>query len=142
MLYYVYMTFSPIEALKRAKLKVTPARTHILELFNEDCKPLNAEDIAEKIKDTDPVTVYRTLASFEKAKILKQVDLRKGSVYYELADHHHHHIVCTDCGDVEEFEMCAVPKISEHVLKHSQKFTAINEHSLELFGVCKSCNKR
>jgi Fur family ferric uptake transcriptional regulator len=131
-----------INILKDHKLKVTPARIHILELFSEHCKPMNVEDIAKKLHGADVVTVYRTLQTFEKLKIVQQVDLRKGSVFYELTDHHHHHIVCTDCGKVEEFELCVVPEIEKSILKKSKSFKHISEHSLELFGVCKACVKQ
>lgn len=129
--------------LKESGFKVTPTRLSVLSLFSGDCKPINAEYIFDKLKskDINLVTVYRTLASFEKAGILKRVDLHKESVYYELAYHHHHHIICTDCGVVESFEECGVKNLSKNVLGKSSKFKTINQHSLEFFGLCKSCSK-
>ena len=140
--YYANMKIDTINMLKNKKLKVTPARVTVLSMFSENCKPMNAEDIFNKFKkEIDRVTVYRTLASFEKNKILKRVDLRKDSVYYELASHHHHHITCTDCGAIESFETCEIQNVSKKILNKSSKFNSINQHSLELFGVCKSCSK-
>jgi len=130
--------------LKKADLKITPGRLLILEVFSLClCKPINAEDIHKKLKgkNMNLVTIYRTLSSLEKSGILKRVDLRKGSVYYEMTDHHHHHIVCTHCGKMESFEMCDVEKISDKVLQKSPLFKSIDQHSLELFGLCKSCSK-
>ena len=129
--------------LKGSGFKVTPTRLVVLGLFSDNCKPINAEYIFEKLKrkDINLVTIYRTLASFEKAGILHRVDLHKDSVYYELAEHHHHHIICTDCGMVESFEECGVKKLSNNVLKKSSKFKSISQHSLEFFGLCKSCAK-
>ncbi|MES2436761.1 MAG: transcriptional repressor [Patescibacteria group bacterium] len=130
--------------LKNKKFKVTPARVAILEVFSKECKPVNAEEIFDSVKDTkiDQVTVYRTLNSFEETGILKRVDLRKGSAYYELnSAQHHHHIVCTICGTIEGFDMCSVEKISKEVLNTSKKFKTISDHSLELFGSCTKCSK-
>ncbi len=130
------------DILKKHGLKVTPGRLQILNLFNEHgCKPMDAESVYKKLKgkSIDMVTVYRTVTSFEERGILKRVDLHKDSVYYELADHHHHHIVCTACGLIEGFEMCNIDVVSKKALSKSSKFNVINEHSLELFGVCKSC---
>ncbi len=129
--------------LKKAGLKVTPARQLILETFSADCKPINAEYIHEKLKgkDINLVTIYRTLFSLETGGILKRVDLRKGSVYYELAEHHHHHVICTGCGKTESFETCDIDTISKGVLRKSPLFETINQHSLELYGKCKSCSK-
>ncbi len=130
--------------LKKADLKVTPARLRILEIFSLClCKPINAEDIYKKLKgkNINLVTIYRTLSSLEKSGVLKKVDLRKGAVYYELADHHHHHVICTDCGKTESFEVCDIDKVSKGILNKSSSFKTINQHSLELFGLCKSCSK-
>src|SRR5437868_3633705 len=99
------------KVLKNAGLKITQSRLAVLRSFSGDCKPISAENIFKKI-DTDLVTVYRTLNSFEKAGIIKKVDLRKDSAQYELAHTHHHHIVCTDCGKTEDFEKCGVETIS------------------------------
>lgn len=146
------------EILKRRKLKLTPARLAVLALFESSlCQPLSADDIHLKLKklkkaEIDLVTVYRTLASFEKEGILKKVDLHKSAAYYELADgtadggskrkHHHHHIVCTACGLIEGFDDCNVEALSKKALAASSKFSSVSKHSLELFGVCKACSKR
>ncbi len=138
------MTHDILQTLKKARLKTTPARKLILDIFSADCKPINAEFIYDKLKTKNihQVTIYRTLASFERTGVIKKVDLRKGSVHYELTSHHHHHVVCTNCGKTEGFEMCDVEKISKDVLKKSLLFEVVNQHSLELFGLCKSCSKK
>lgn len=137
------MTKDPHSVLREKGLKVTPSRLAILSVFSNDCKPINAERIFGKLKkkEINIVTIYRTLSSLEKANILKRVDLHKDSAYYELADHHHHHIVCTDCGAVEGFEGCDIKSLSKNILSKSSRFTAISSHSLEFFGVCKFCAK-
>ncbi len=129
--------------LKKANLKVTSARQAILETFSSDCKPINAEYIQEKLKGKgfNLVTIYRTLTSLETNGALKRVDLRKESTYYELADQHHHHVICTDCGRVEKFDACFAETLSKQALKSSEYFNSIGQHSLELFGVCNACAK-
>lgn len=131
------------QSLNEVGLKNTPARKLILEVFSSDCKPINADFIYGKlkVKKINRVTIYRTLASLEHAGIIKKVDLRKDSACYELEEGHHHHIVCSDCGKTEGFEMCDLDIISKEVLKQSSQFKTINQHSLELFGLCKSCSK-
>jgi Fur family ferric uptake transcriptional regulator len=134
------MEKNSFEILKNAKLKATKARLSILNIFSDICKPLCAEDIYKKV-DFDLVTIYRTLTSFERVGILKKINLQKESIYYEPSKHHHHHIICTDCGLIEEFQICEIEKISKEALKKATKFDAIKEHSLELFGICKTCLK-
>ena len=56
-------------------------------------------------------------------------------------DEHKGEIICTDCGTVESFDNCDIKNLSKNVLGKSSKFKAINQHSLEFFGVCESCAK-
>lgn len=124
------------------KLRMTPARKAITELFSKGCAPMSAEGIKKILgKKFDQVTIYRTLHSFEREGLLRRVDLRKDAVYYELADHHHHHIVCTDCGATEHFSECAIGPISQKIVEQSKKFSTIVDHSFELFGRCRKCAK-
>jgi len=127
--------------LKNAGLKITPARLAILALFSKECGPIDAFTVFKKLKNKhiDQVTVYRTLTSFLEKAIVVKVNLRKDSVYYELNNHHHHHIVCNACGAIEEFAICDVAAVTEKVIRRSKLFNRIDQHSLELFGVCKSC---
>lgn len=136
------MTQELSSILKKVGLKVTPARKQIFDLFTIDCNPINVEFIFSKLKSKsiNQVTIYRTLASFEQVGIIKKVDVHKDSAYYEFATHHHHHIICNDCGKTEGFENCDIAKISKDVLKKSKEFSIVDQHSLELFGLCKDCS--
>lgn len=131
--------------LKEKGFKITPARLAILQAFTKNKLPMSAEDVCKKIKSKkiNEVTVYRTLSSLEKGGILKRVDLRKDSVYFELADQHHHHIVCTNCNMIEDFKNLeiekAIEKVWKNIITKSSKFKSIREHSLELFGLCRMC---
>lgn len=127
--------------LSNKKLKCTVPRQLILEILSKSKLPIRAEDIFNKVKNSvDEVTVYRTLSRFENVGIVRQVNLRKGSVYFELNDDHHHHLVCVKCGVIEDFkENNEIEKILGRIVEKSSQFKIINEHSLELFGVCKAC---
>lgn len=131
-----------IKKILRSKgYKATPARLAIISAFSAKCGPLNAEDIYKKTRkaDINLVTIYRTLTAFEKSGILKKVDLRKDSVYFELEEDHHHHIVCTNCGLVEDFENCETENLAQKIITNSSNFKKIKQHSFELFGLCRSC---
>ncbi len=142
-----------ISILRSAGLKATPSRLALVAAFPKSCEPVNAEFLIKKISgkpslSIDQATIYRNLAAFEKAHLIKRVDLHKDSAYYELSvagghghAHHHHHMVCTACGLIEGFEACTVESITRSALSHSSKFKIIQDHSLELFGICNSCSK-
>ena len=136
---------NPKKLLTESGLKATFARMAILKIFSRLCKPLNTSEVYKKVraKKIDSVTVYRTLKTFEQKKILRIVDLRRESVYYELdLLNHHHHISCLKCKIIEPINFCDINYLSEKIMKQSKKFTNINQHSLELFGLCKACSRR
>lgn len=133
-----------IDFIKEKGLKITPPRVAVFDVFFCSSKPLSAEDVIKKLKGKgiNAVTIYRTINSFKEKKLLRQVDLRKTSVFYELNDNHHHHIVCIMCGDIEDFDVCIPKDLVEKVSLKSKKFKKINDHSLEFFGICKICLKK
>src|SRR5258708_1038859 len=122
--------------------KATRSRLLVISNFSPECEPMSARDIYEKVKKsgTDYATVYRILSAFLKSGILKRADLRKDSSYFELADTHHHHMVCTDCGLIEDFNDCKIGALCKNIIKSSSKFKKIKDHSFELFGLCNSCS--
>ncbi|MES2409744.1 MAG: Fur family transcriptional regulator [Patescibacteria group bacterium] len=135
-----------LNILKTSKLKATPARISILEIFCGVEKPLSVEMIDQKLKDKriNQVTIYRTVESLLKVGIIIRVDLRQDSVFYEFngGHNHHHHIVCTKCGEVEDFESCQIEHLSAKIISKSIRFKTIQDHSFELFGICNSCSRK
>ncbi len=131
--------------LKEKGYKITPARLAILEIFAKDKLPMDAESIYKKLRSRkyrrkiNGVTVYRTLSSLEKSGILKKVDFRKDSTYFELADKHHHHIICTECDKIEDFASRILERVLHKIASQSLNFKIIRDHSLELFGLCRIC---
>jgi Fe2+ or Zn2+ uptake regulation protein len=127
--------------LKEKGLKCTSSREMILEIFSGNKRPIRAEDSYNKLKNKiDEATIYRTISSFKKVGLIRRVNLRRESVYFELNNDHHHHIVCEKCGEIEDFkENSEIEKILGRIVEKSSRFKIINEHSLELFGVCSKC---
>jgi Fur family ferric uptake transcriptional regulator len=132
----------PIEEdLKSTGLKATLPRLKILELFQKsNLRHLSAEDIyrtvLEERSDIGLATVYRVLLQFEQAGLLKRSNFESGKSVYELNEgEHHDHLVCLDCGRVEEF---FDPEIEERQHKIAElKGFEIADHSLSLYAHCK-----
>jgi len=126
--------------LRSKKMKITLPRVEILAFLMDKKKPITTEEIQKGISGVaNLTTTYRTLELFTQKNIVHQADFRDGSVYYEYQTHHHHHVVCVSCGDKESISICvehAIPVI----IKSSKKFTSINDHALEFFGICKICS--
>ena len=132
----------PIEEdLKSTGLKATLPRLKILELFQKsNLRHLSAEDIyrtvLEERSDIGLATVYRVLLQFEQAGLLKRSNFESGKSVYELNEgEHHDHLVCLDCGRVEEFFDAEIED-RQHKIAELKGFE-IADHSLSLYAHCK-----
>lgn len=127
--------------LRKAGLKVTPARIHVLQVFSNEKVPLSPRAVISRMHgEIDQVTVYRAIRAFQRAGIIRQIDLRHNHAHYELVDlSDHHHIVCTSCGTVADIEGCEVEEAYARMLRSVPAFSEIRQHSLEFYGVCKKC---
>jgi len=132
----------PIEEnLKSTGLKATLPRLKILELFQKsNLRHLSAEDIyrtvLEERSDIGLATVYRVLLQFEQAGLLKRSNFESGKSVYELNEgEHHDHLVCLDCGRVEEFFDAEIEERQHQIAK--LKGFEISDHSLSLYAHCK-----
>jgi Fur family ferric uptake transcriptional regulator len=132
--------------LKSMGLKATFPRLKILELFeNAGVRHLTAEDVyrmlvAENI-DIALATVYRVLTQFEQAGLLERHHFESGKAVFEIkAGQHHDHLVCINCGRVEEFYDEEIERRQKKIAK--ERGFVIQEHALYLYGVCskENCN--
>ena len=129
-----------IDELKSTGLKVTLPRLKILELFQKGAqRHMTAEDVyrvlLEDHADVGLATVYRVLAQFEHADILTRSQFESGKAVYELNEgQHHDHLVCLDCGRVEEFYDAAIERRQNAVAL--EKGFVISEHALSLYAHC------
>lgn len=127
------------DRIRAAGFRATSPRIAFLDTLSASKYPLSIHDLAAMLKKIDRVTLYRIAQSFENAGLISRVDLRTGKTLYESSKEHHHHIVCTDCGIIEDVDVCLPPKISEAVTGKSREFSRIRSHSLEFFGTCEKC---
>ena len=126
--------------LKSMGLKATMPRMRILELFEKsDVRHLSAEDIYKLLvregTDTGLATVYRVLTQFEQAGLLVRHHFEGGKAVYELDEgKHHDHLVCLQCGRVEEFYDPEIEKRQARIAR--ERGFAIRDHSLYLYADC------
>ncbi|MBC3831041.1 MAG: ferric iron uptake transcriptional regulator [Candidatus Aquirickettsiella gammari] len=130
--------------LKASGLKATLPRLKILEIFQSSTvRHLTAEDVYKILltenMDVGLATVYRVLTQFEQAGLLHRNHFESGKAIFELNEgSHHDHLVCLDCGRVEEFFDDQIEK-RQHAIAEERGF-AIAEHSLALYGNCTKVN--
>jgi Fur family ferric uptake transcriptional regulator len=132
------------EDLKTIGLKATAPRLKILALFEKSkVRHLSAEDVYKQLVaeglDTGLATVYRVLTQFEHAGLLQRHHFESGRAVFELnVGSHHDHLVCLQCGRVEEFYDADIEKRQNKIAK-DRGFT-IHEHSLHLYVDCSKPN--
>ena len=128
------------QSLKDIGLKATLPRKKILELFESSkVRHLSAEDvykalISEEI-DIGLATVYRVLTQFEQAGLLSRQHFETGKAVFELNEgHHHDHLVCLQCGRVEEFFDAQIEARQNEIAR--EKGFDLHGHSLALYADC------
>ena len=133
-----------IEELKSTGLKATLPRLKILEIFQQGGqRHMTAEDVFRILLDVRSdiglATVYRVLTQFEQAGILSRSHFESGKAVYELNEgQHHDHLVCLDCGRVEEFYDAEIEKRPHDVA--TAKGFVIADHALSLYAHCSRVN--
>ena len=126
--------------LKTHGLKATAPRLRILHLFETSkVRHLAAEDVYRMLMgegiDVGLATVYRVLTQFEQAGILQRHHFESGKAVFELNQGgHHDHLLCLQCGRVEEFYDAEIEKRQMKVAR--ERGFSIREHSLYLYADC------
>jgi len=129
--------------LRKAGLKVTLPRLKILEILeNANIRHLSAEEVYKSLlaagDDVGLATVYRVLTQFETAGLVTRHNFEGGHSVFELNQgEHHDHLVCVKCGMVLEF----IDEVIEHrqmEIAKSRGFQ-ITDHSLNIYGICETC---
>ncbi|MDG2420300.1 MAG: ferric iron uptake transcriptional regulator [Gammaproteobacteria bacterium] len=133
------------QELRKVGLKVTLPRVKILQILeSSENKHMSAEDVYKALIESDQdvglATVYRVLTQFEAAGLVMRHHFEGGHSVFELTSaDHHDHMVCNQCGKVEEF--------FDRIIENQQDKIAekygfrITDHSMYLYGVCSDCRK-
>lgn len=145
------MTTSTLERQVEARLgehdvRYTKGRRAVVRALATADGPRSAAELSEEIGSTVPLSsLYRSLSVLEEAGVVTPHYSVGGFARYELAEWlmgHHHHLVCLDCGQVEDVE---IPDDLEdeiqsivHSIGSSVSFTEVN-HALEIEGRCARC---
>ncbi len=128
------------DEIKSSGLKATLPRIKILEVFQQTSRRhKTAEDVYKALLTEDAdiglATVYRVLMQFEQAGLLTRSNFESGKAVFELNEgQHHDHLVCLDCGRVEEFFDPQIEQRQREVTI-SRGFE-LQEHSLALYARC------
>lgn len=129
--------------LQEAELRVTGHRLTVLATVAKVKQPITVYELVEILRkkhDIDQATVYRNLASLHDAGLLRRLDFNHGHAHYELeTGRASHQLVCQKCETIEKIEGISVEDAVKKMLKKSKKFKNMTTHSIEIYGLCKTC---
>jgi Fur family ferric uptake transcriptional regulator len=146
-------TESPLLKIKNqlhsAGFKLTPQREATVGVLLEKEKDhLSAEEVYMLVKEKSPdiglATVYRTLEILTELNIVNKISFNDGLARYDVrkegAKHFHHHLLCIECGSIEEVHDDLLEDI-ERVVESRFHFI-VKDHRLTFHGICKECQEK
>lgn len=125
--------------LRDAGQSVTKPRRAVFDTLSHADEPLKNGDIARRTPSVDRASVYRTLELFTKLGITSTT-IRGWTPFTELAEPfkpHHHHMICDQCGRVEEIASDTLEDVLT-LVANRHEFT-LKAHTVELSGICITC---
>lgn len=135
--------------LNQEGFRVTQQRQKILEVLKEvpEGEHLSAEDVYQKLADDGEKigfsTIYRALHLLVDLGILRELTLSEERKYYEFCDPlmgAHHHLVCTQCGNVQEFEDRSILTLGSN--EAVNRGFSILDCQFIVRGVCSRCAQK
>ncbi|MCE7936706.1 transcriptional repressor [Candidatus Saccharibacteria bacterium CPR2] len=126
--------------LKISGLSVTTPRMNIAKILFLENKPMSIREIIRKTgKTAHFVTIYRTIDTLVKAKVLNQINIGFKNKY-ELSDMfrpHHHHAICEVCGQSTEIQNKKIEATLNSITEDAG--LKPTRHQFELYGICSKC---
>lgn len=124
--------------------RLTDARRAVVEIVEQASRaltPVEVYDLARrKYRALGLVTVYRTLEKLEELHLIQRVHQPQGCQAFVSAGHGHQHLLlCQNCGRVEFFDGDDLDALTQSIAQKTGY--QINEHWLQLFGLCANCRK-
>lgn len=133
-----------LEQLHDNGYRITVARRAVVDAVygsSHALSPIEVYDTArKKYRALGLVTVYRTLEKLEELHLIQRVHQPQGCQAFIAAGIGHQHLLlCKNCGEVAFFEGDDLDALTVSIAKKTGY--QIQEHWLQLFGLCANCRK-
>lgn len=127
--------------------RYTSGRRRVVDVLNTAGRPVTIPEILDIDRDLAQSSVYRNLTILEEVGAVTRIVTNDDHARFELAealtDHHHHHLICTECGSVDDFELPGAAEVDlDRALTRVAKAAGfrVDGHRLDLLGTCTSCD--
>ena len=126
--------------LKARGRRVTPQRRAIIRVLFNGSAHITAEQVYTQVRnvmpDLSPATVYNTLRELSEMGMLLELDLGLGERRYDIVTTDHAHLVCLECGHIEDVPYD--PNALELPPEHTHGFEVV-DHRVTFRGYCPNC---
>ncbi len=131
-----------VQALESAGVRMTAPRRQVADLIAARTGHFTAADLVDDAKvgrqRIGRATVFRSLELLSSLGVVERIDLPNGDhAYIGCEPAHHHHVVCSRCGRSSDFDDAELSAVVDSVAGRTGY--RIENHRLELFGLCASC---
>jgi Fur family ferric uptake transcriptional regulator len=131
-------------------LRLTGSRRAVIDALVDHAGPMSVAEIRARLRGrpVNLVSIYRAVNLLCELGLLRVADASRGTQRFELAERftgHHHHLVCQECGSVEDLDGCllgeAVLDAARRRVRRARSFR-LTGHDLRLLGLCRRCDSR
>jgi Fur family transcriptional regulator, ferric uptake regulator len=129
--------------------RYTRQRRAIVESLEQAGRPLSIPELLEVMPELTQSSAYRNMTALIDLGVVVRIIGADDHARFELAEtlsgHHHHHLICAQCGRVEDLH--STPKLERALGDAARSASAdqgyeISDHRLDLIGRCSECSSR
>lgn len=138
------MVSKVLEALKTNGFPTTNQRRTLVAVILRHATHFTAEDLLADLESEGSsigrATVFRTLELLSRLGYLSRIPEGERLVYTVCSPGHHHHLMCSTCGQVLHLTECPAAAFLDEL--RSQTGYLIEQHHLDISGICPACQKK
>ncbi|MDQ3676670.1 MAG: transcriptional repressor [Actinomycetota bacterium] len=134
------MTQDLIPALRERGMRVTSQRVLVHRALRELDRHVTADELLDAVSDRLPnvslPTIYATLNLLEDLGMVRRVQ-RAGTTLFDPRTDSHHHLICTECGSIEDLDS----KLDTNALERAASRRGFSHERVEAVvqGRCANC---
>lgn len=134
--------------LRGASQRVTAPRVALVEALARSSRPLTIPELQRETPGLATSSAYRNLLVLEEVGVVHRIVTAGDHARYELAEdltEHHHHLICQECGSVEDVP--ASGRLEQSVRRAADEIARstgfrTQHHRVDLVGLCRACASR
>lgn len=115
------------------------------QIFERHDKPLTTKAVLELLQKQglrpNKTTIYRQLEKLVSKNLVQKIQIKEDAISYERVKNHHHHIICDNCGEINDIVIKNEERLFNNAIKQIKNFIITN-HKMEFFGLCIACSKK